>query len=153
MGNLDNAEKGVGYVQRFFDFLYNNRRRREKIDKLIAQYEKLQKENTGLHKQDLDFIQQLTSLTSSIQSIDVKLLKLDDINKDLNTIKIGLQKSLLYTLREIRYELVTRGWCTAEEKLEFQEAYDAYHALGKNGVADSYKKEVMGLPERKIGDE
>lgn len=64
MGNLDNAEKGVGYVQRFFDFLYNNRRRREKIDKLIAQYEKLQKENTGLHKQDLDFIQQLTSLTS-----------------------------------------------------------------------------------------
>lgn len=153
MGNLDNAEKGVGYIQKFFDFLYNNRRRREKIDKLITQYEELQKENKGLHKQDLEFIQQLTSLTSSVQNVDSKLLKLDDINKDLNTIKAGLQKTLLYTLRGIHYELVSRGWCTAEEKMEFQEAYDAYHSLGENGIADSYKKEVMDLPEKRIGDE
>ena len=133
MGNLDNVEKDVGYIQKFFDFLYNNRRRREKIDKL--------------------FIQQLTSLTSSVQRVDGKLLKLDDIDKYLNTIKIGLQKSLLYTLRGIHYELVTRGWCTTEEKIEFQEAYNAYHALGENGVADNYKKEVMNLPEKRIGDE
>ena len=153
MGNLDNVEKDVGLIQKFFDFLYNNRQRREKIDKLITQYEELQKENNGLHKQDLEFIQQLTSLTSSVQSVDGKLLKLDDIDKDLNTIKVGLQKSLLYTLRGIHYELVSRGWCTAEEKIEFQEAYNAYHALGENGVADSYKKEVMNLPEKRIGDE
>ena len=105
------------------------------------------------NEQDLEFIQQLTSLTSSVQSVDGKLLKLDDIDEDLNTIKAGLQKSLLYTLRGIRYELVDRGWCTTEEKIEFQEAYNAYHALGENGVADSYKEEVMNLPEKRIGDE
>ena len=56
MGNLDNVEKDIGLIQKFFDFLYNNRRRKEKIDKLITQYEELQKENKGLHEQDLEFI-------------------------------------------------------------------------------------------------
>lgn len=153
MDVLDKAEKGTSHIKRIFNFFYMNRQRREKLDKLLEQFEILQEEKRELQAQDLDFIKQLTTITCAIQQIDAKLLKLDNINEDLDMIKDGLQKSLLHTLRELHYELVSRNWCTAEEKKEFQETYDAYHALGKNGVADSYKADVLALPEKRIGDD
>lgn len=148
------VEKIISAFKKIGKVYYESKRRKEKMDLLLAQYEELIHNHEALEDQDRDFSRQITDVKDMNQQICEKLEALDDIKSDLTLVKGGLQKSLLFSLRELHNELaVRRKWCTPQEKIEFQETYSIYHALGENGVADNYYREVMALPEKKPGDE
>lgn len=155
MENIEqNVEKSVSFFKKIGNWYYSARVRKEKIDTLIKQYESLITKNQELKTQDTELMDQILNIMTSIQGIEKEMTRLDDINADIKDVKKGLQKSLLFTLRNLHEELVyKRKWATASEKKEFCETYKAYHKLGENGVADSYFKEVMALPERHPGDD
>lgn len=149
MEQVEKVEKGLSLFKKIGNWYYGARIRKDRIDKLIDQYEELEAEKKDLQQQDVDLIKQMVDITATVQEIESKLSCLGSIDKNIEMVKKGLQKSLLFSLRGIHFELVyQRKWATAQEKKEFCETYKAYHALGENGVADKYFKEVMDLPER-----
>ena len=147
-------EKIISTFKKIGNAYYESKQRKEKMDLLLKQYEELMQKHEQLEDQDIDFSRQILEVKNMNSQICEKLGALEDIKSDLTLVKGGLQKSLLFSLRELHHELVVRRkWCTPQEKIEFNETYSIYHALGENGVADNYYREVMALPEKKPGDE
>ena len=42
-----------------------------------------------------------------------------------------------------------KGYATPQDKMEFEEIYQVYHSLGKNGVMDTYRKQILEMEEIK----
>lgn len=141
------VEKSLSLIKRFGNWYYSKRKRDEKIDKLLES-------NEANTKMSQEILMKYLATLNEFKEISKEIKKIDEFQKDLRSIKQGLQKSLLYSIRETHAEYCyRRKWVTAEEKKEFCETYKIYHSLGENGVANGYYDEVMALPEREIGGE
>ena len=66
---------------------------------------------------------------------------------DLTLFAKGLQMLLRMSLRTNGERYVKQGWVDSAKKQDYDECYNIYHALGKNGVMDGLYSEVMALPE------
>lgn len=104
----------------------------------------------------------LNAILAKIETIDSEIKKVNDnssafhdeelefkqfVTKELLTIKQGLQKELFNTLYIKQKRFIEQGKCSAADKGEYQETYDVYHKMGKNGRADRYLQNVLNLPE------
>lgn len=63
-------------------------------------------------------------------------------------LKQGVRALLRGELMRTHHEAMRQGWCTTTDKEIMQRTYDAYHALGGNGVATTLYQEMMKLPTR-----
>lgn len=62
----------------------------------------------------------------------------------------GVQAHLRMDLVKYHDEYVKQGWIPLEVKSAYDNMYQQYHKLGKNGVMDDYHKEVMKLPTQPL---
>ena len=133
----------MGKVADFFKAIpsayYDWRKRNEKIDALLDNYNTTLTILTGL-QQNFDVrTSELRSLQTNVRTI---------INL-LDTVKNGTKMELFETLHNWRELLVVRrGWASPEEKKEVSEIYTIYHdKLNGNGNGERYYKEIIALPE------
>lgn len=81
--------------------------------------------------------EEVSPLTSSIQ----------DLKKDMEKIKKGVQASNRADLEDLVAKADNQGWLSLYDKARFNQLYEAYHNLGKNGVMDASKDRVFSLPD------
>lgn len=61
----------------------------------------------------------------------------------------AMQMLLRIELRLIYKRCVRKGYATHLDKVDFMSIYEIYHSLGKNGVMDSYKNDILAMKEEK----
>lgn len=81
--------------------------------------------------------------------------KIDKISEQVEHIEQRKEisdKAIQAILRNKLYELYNKGledgYATVEAKENFENMYQQYHALGKNGVMDEIREKYLDLPER-----
>lgn len=133
----------MGKVAKFFkgftNTYYNWRKRNERIDALLDNYN-----NT------LDMISSMkNSYEEKLGEFQILQSNVQTIVKFLDTIKEGTKIELAETLHNWRELLVVkRGWASPEEKKEVSKIYTIYHnELEGNGSGEHYYKEIIDLPE------
>lgn len=62
------------------------------------------------------------------------------------TLKLGVQALLRNELMHSYKLFIAQGWIDIYEKQNFDNMYQRYHNLGKNGVMNSMHDEIMALP-------
>lgn len=82
-------------------------------------------------------------------SIEPALKKLDNIQEDMNHIKIGLQASLRNDLYQLYNSCSRKGFADIQDREDFENIYQQYHQLGANGVMDNIRKKFLNLPIEK----
>ena len=135
----------MGKVADFFKAIpsayYDWRKRNEKIDALLDNY-----------NSTLDLLTKLQS-NFDVRTHELRALQSDvrTIISLLDTVTNGTKMELFETLHNWRELLVVkRGWATVEEKKEVEEIYTIYHdELNGNGNGERYYKEILALPESK----
>ena len=133
----------MGKVADFFKAIpsayYDWRKRNEKIDALLDNY-----------NSTLDLLTKLQS-NFDIRTNELRALQSDvrTIISLLDTVTNGTKMELFETLHNWRELLVVkRGWASPEEKKEITEIYTIYHdKLSGNGNGERYYKEIIELPE------
>lgn len=75
--------------------------------------------------------------------------ELNDIKLMIEILKKSMQSILRHELYEMYYKFMKKGFATSEEKQDFENLWNNYHNLGKNGVMDKYRDKVLSLPEKK----
>lgn len=73
----------------------------------------------------------------------------EPIKQDLAIIKKGTQAGLRHDLGLIADEWLVKGYCPRNVKVDFENLYNQYHQLGKNGVMDNTREAILALPESK----
>lgn len=73
----------------------------------------------------------------------------EPIKQDLAIIKKGTQAGLRHDLHLIADEWLVKGYCPRNVKVDFENLYNQYHQLGKNGVMDNTYQAILALPESK----
>jgi hypothetical protein len=66
------------------------------------------------------------------------------VYKATATVKNGVQAILRYDMLTAYSKFRTSG-CTIEEKQSFENMYNCYHKLGKNGVMTAFYEKVMAM--------
>ena len=135
----------MGKVADFFKAIpsayYDWRKRNEKIDALLDNY-----------NSTLDLLTKLQS-NFDVRTNELRALQSDvrTIISLLDTVTNGTKMELFETLHNWRELLVVkRGWASPEEKKEITEIFTIYHdKLDGNGNGERYYKEIMALPESK----
>lgn len=133
----------MGKVADFFKAIpsayYDWRKRNEKIDALLNNY-----------NSTLDLLTKLQS-NFDVRTHELRALQSDvrTIISLLDTVTNGTKMELFETLHNWRELLVVkRGWASPEEKKEITEIYIIYHdKLNGNGNGERYYKEIIELPE------
>ena len=133
----------MGKVADFFKAIpsayYDWRKRNEKIDALLDNY-----------NSTLDLLTKLQS-NFDVRTHELRALQSDvrTIISLLDTVTNGTKMELFETLHNWRELLVVkRGWASPEEKKEITEIYTIYHdKLNGNGNGERYYKEIIELPE------
>lgn len=74
-------------------------------------------------------------------SVTAKKNKYDNENQ-----RLALQAILRHDLRVSYKFFIKQGWIDIADKEDFDNMYNRYHNLGKNGVMDSMHAEIMALP-------
>ena len=69
-----------------------------------------------------------------------------DMRRENNAIKAGIQAVLRNNLIELYEKYYHEGSAPFYIKDNYENMYKQYHALGANGVMDSYYKQFMDLP-------
>lgn len=67
-------------------------------------------------------------------------------SKEVASLKKGLQSLLRRQLRLEYRRYVTQGWCSEEDRDDFEYMYQQYHNLGANGVMDDLREKFLDLP-------
>ena len=119
---------------------YNWRKRNERIDSLLSNYQDTLDGLKELKKDFKSFREQFKDLKNNVNSMISRL----------DTVKQGTRIELFDTLHNWRELLVVkRGWASPEEKKEIQGIYLLYSGeeLKGNGNGDRYYHEIMALPE------
>lgn len=62
------------------------------------------------------------------------------------TLRLGVQALLRNELMHSYKVFIAQGWIDIYDKQNFDNMYQRYHNLGKNGVMDSMHDEIMALP-------
>ena len=133
----------MGKVANFFKAIpsiyYDWRKRNEKIDALLNNYNSTLDLLTKLQSNFDDRTNELRSLQDDVRTIITIL----------DTVTHGTKMELFETLHNWRELLVVkRGWASPEEKKEITEIYTIYHdKLNGNGNGERYYKEIIELPE------
>jgi len=87
------------------------------------------------------------ALSSVIEASICK--EIQPIKEDLALIKRGSQASLRHNLYEVYDAWINKGYCPRDVKADFDNLYQNYHAMGKNGVMDKCYEDLMDLPDHK----
>ena len=133
----------MGKVANFFKAIpsiyYDWRKRNEKIDALLNNYNSTLDLLTKLQSNFDDRTDEFRSLQGDVRTIITIL----------DTVTHGTKMELFETLHNWRELLVVkRGWASPEEKKEITEIYTIYHdKLNGNGNGERYYKEIIELPE------
>ena len=133
----------MGKVANFFKAIpsiyYDWRKRNEKIDALLNNYNSTLDLLTKLQSNFDDRTDEFRSLQDDVRTIITIL----------DTVTHGTKMELFETLHNWRELLVVkRGWASPEEKKEITEIYTIYHdKLNGNGNGERYYKEIIELPE------
>ena len=134
----------MGKVADFFKAIpsayYDWRKRNEKIDALLDNY-----------NSTLDLLTKLQS-NFDVRTHELRALQSDvrTIISLLDTVTNGTKMELFETLHNWRELLVVkRGWASPEEKKEITEIYTIYHdKLNGNGNGERYYKEIKVSAKR-----
>ena len=78
----------------------------------------------------------------------VKTVRKDDkeLEDKLQVLCAGVQALLRNKMRELNEVYQVVGWCTVEQKDNFNNLYEQYHRLGSNGVMTHIKDEILAMP-------
>lgn len=87
-----------------------------------------------------------------VEEVSPLINSVDDIKKDIEKLKHGVQASNRADLEVLVEKADTQGYLSKYEKDRFEQLYMAYHALGKNGVMDASRKRILNLPEHPLID-
>lgn len=99
--------------------------------------ERKQKEKAELAAYRKGIKEALDSFTTKITELSEKM---DNYEKDM----IYQQR---YDLKMAHARFMRQGWCTEEEKAAYLDMYDYYKIdRNRNSLADSYKSDVLSLP-------
>ena len=74
---------------------------------------------------------------------------LAEVKEDIILVKKGTQATCRNDLEEMFALAEKEGFCSNEDKQKFEATYQAYHALGKNGVMDAKRSRILSMPETK----
>ena len=74
---------------------------------------------------------------------------LNELVNDMHLVKKGVQATCRNDLEEMYAKAEKDGYCTNEDKQRFEQTYQAYHSLGRNGVMDAKRERLLALPESK----
>lgn len=86
-------------------------------------------------------------ITLIFQAVWTKLADKRQAGKEDDQItKKALQALLRNELRTQYVQFINQGWVDIDDKSNFSNMYDIYHALGKNGVMDEMCRQVLELP-------
>lgn len=88
-----------------------------------------------------------------VKEVSPLINSVDDIKKDIEKLKHGVQASNRADLESLVEKADTQGYLSKYEKERFEQLYTAYHTLGKNGVMDASRKRVLNLPEHPVNNE
>jgi hypothetical protein len=83
------------------------------------------------------------------EAIDPMKNDIAEIKIDLQKVQAGTQATCRNDLEEMYLAAEKKGYCSNEDKEKFEATYQAYHALGKNGVMDVKREKLLKLPEIK----
>lgn len=67
-------------------------------------------------------------------------------HEDIDILKLGVQAMLRDRLRQGYRFFKRQGYIDIADKENFDNMYQQYHRLGKNGVMDGMYREIMSLP-------
>lgn len=78
----------------------------------------------------------------------VKTVRKDDkaLEEKLQVLCASVQALLRNKMRELNEVYQVVGWCTVEQKENFNNLYEQYHRLGSNGVMTHIKDEILAMP-------
>ena len=65
--------------------------------------------------------------------------------KQIKLLMVGMQQNLRHDLMRMYHESMRWGCISDDDAELFEAMYNAYHALGQNGVMDSRHEEVLDL--------
>lgn len=100
------------------------------------------------------FISALVNLIVSftVNSTHARKKQAEEIDTEVDRKNEVIRKGVQALLRNDLYALFDRctekGFATREEKRNFENIYEQYHALGQNGVMDNYRVQFAALPEK-----
>lgn len=58
------------------------------------------------------------------------------------------QAQMRSALLQLYYKYTSQGWIYQDDLDDFENQYQSYHALGKNGVMDAKREEILKLPTK-----
>lgn len=74
------------------------------------------------------------------------MLKRESVKSTDDTLKLGVQALLRNELMQGYKCFIKQGWIDISDKQNYDNMYQCYHNLGKNGVMDSMYEKIMQLP-------
>lgn len=69
--------------------------------------------------------------------------------KQIKILMQSQQAQMRTKLLELYHEYMEEGWISDEDLEDWENQYQAYHSLGKNGILDSRRQQLLSLPNRK----
>lgn len=89
-------------------------------------------------------------ISSAISALTTYLVtsrqKEKDLQERLQILCYGVQALLRNKMLELHEVYRVAGWCTVDQKVNFENIYSCYHTLGTNGVMTKIKDEVLAMP-------
>ena len=99
-------------------------------------------------KEQQDIIREVISEENAPIREQVQAIKsdIDELNKTDHNQRKAIQAILRDRLYSLSNKYLNKGWVSKEELDNFENIYQQYHNLGKNGVMDSRREKVLDLP-------
>ena len=114
------------------------KRRNEREDREMAESEQTR------HQMYLDELRGIIRSEVAPIAQDIATIK-----HDQELLKRGSQVTCRMILENIYAEAERDGWCPSETKQRFEDTYQIYHSLGRNGVMDAKRERLLAMPETK----
>lgn len=72
-----------------------------------------------------------------------------NFNKKVEIIMTAVQRQMRRDLLTDFHRFISQGYIEDDDLAEWESRYQSYHDLGKNGIMDSKRKQLMELPNEK----
>lgn len=131
---------------------YINERMKHKADKVNkkedeAEAKKLEEQRKLEEMKHQEYISELKMVIG--EALLPITSELNEIKEDLGKVKKGVQVTCRNDLEELADKADKQGYLTRYDKDRFENAYLAYHNLGRNGVMDATYTRIMNMNETK----
>lgn len=67
----------------------------------------------------------------------------------INILMKSQQAQMRTKLLELYNKYIEQGWISDEDLQDWENQYQAYHSLGKNGILDARRQQLLSLPNTK----